>query len=65
MTRLAGSADRCHPAVFFQEAVLMITTGILQATSPVLRRSLQAGFVFFLAKGCAWLLLAAWLGELL
>jgi hypothetical protein len=43
----------------------MITTGILQATSPVLRRSLQAGFVFFLAKGCAWLLLAAWLGELL
>lgn len=31
----------------------------------VLRRSLQAGFTFFLVKGCAWLLMAAWLGELL
>jgi hypothetical protein len=43
----------------------MSVTEILQTASPVLHRSLQAGLVFFLAKGCAWLLLAAWLGELL
>jgi hypothetical protein len=43
----------------------MNTMATVQPVSRVLRRTLQAGFVFFLAKGCAWLLLAAWLGELL
>jgi hypothetical protein len=35
------------------------------STRRLLRRSLQAGMLFFVAKGCAWLLAAALLGGLL
>ena len=31
----------------------------------VLRRAAQAGFLFFLAKGCAWLVAIVLLGDLL
>lgn len=34
-------------------------------TRLLLRRSLQAGLLFFVAKGCAWLLAAAIVGGLL
>lgn len=36
-----------------------------QSTRHVLRRAAQAGFLFFLAKGCAWLVAIALLGDLL
>ena len=36
-----------------------------QSTRHLLRRAAQAGFLFFLAKGCAWLLAIALLGDLL
>jgi len=34
-------------------------------TRRLLRRALQAGLIFFLVKGCAWLLAAALVGALL
>ena len=36
-----------------------------QSTRHVLRRAAQAGFLFLLAKGCAWLVAIALLGDLL
>lgn len=37
----------------------------VQSTRHVLRRAVQAGLLFFLAKGCAWLVAIALLGDLL
>ncbi len=41
------------------------TASAVQSTRHVLRRAVQAGLLFFLAKGCAWLVAIALLGDLL